>query len=123
MKSLTEEMGIGYRQVGEVQIPNLVVTDINYSIGFWGQRHKEYLKESHRLIYYNLLTTGKLNSYLHDIDVRARAMYDTLVKQIADQEGVTEQLKSENQMLWVQQMNNIANRARELVYNEFIFSI
>lgn len=123
MKSLTEEMGIGYRQVGEVQIPNLVVTDINYSIGFWGQRHKEYLKESHRLIYYNLLTTGKLNSYLHDIDIRARAMYDTLVKQIADQEGVTEQLKSENQMLWVQQMNNIANRARELVYNEFIFSI
>lgn len=123
MKSLTEEMGIGYRQVGEVQIPNLVVADINYSIGFWGQRHKEYLKESHRLIYYNLLTTGKLNSYLHDIDVRARAMYDTLVKQIADQEDVTEQLKSENQMLWVQQMNNIANRARELVYNEFIFSI
>lgn len=123
MKSLMEEMGIGYRQVGEVQIPNLVVADTNYFIGFWGQRHKEYLRESHRLIYYNLLTTGKLNAYLHNIDVRARVMYDTLVKQIADQEGVTEQLKSENQMLWVQEMNNVANRARELVYNEFIFSV
>lgn len=121
MKSLMEEMGIGYRQVGEVQIPNLVVADTNYFIGFWGQRHKEYLRESHRLIYYNLLTTGKLNAYLHDIDVRARVMYDTLVKQIADQEGVTEQLKSENQMLWVQEMNNIANRAREIVYNEVIY--
>lgn len=123
MKSLMEEMGIGYRQVGEVQIPNLVVTDTNYSIGFWGQRHKEYLRESHRLIYYNLLTTGKLNAYLHDIDVRARDMYENLLKQIAEQEGITEQLKSENQILWVQQMNNIANRAREIICNVFIFSI
>lgn len=85
MKSLMEEMGIGYRQVGEVQIPSLVVTDTNYSIGFWGQRHKEYLKDSHRLIYYNLLTTGKLNAYLHGVDVRARDMYEALVKQISEQ--------------------------------------
>ncbi len=123
MKSLMEEMGIGYRQVGEVQIPNLVVADTNYFIGFWGQRHKEYLKESNRLIYYNLLTTGKLNAYLHDIDVRARVLYENLVKQIAKQEGVTEQLKAENQMLWVQQMNNIANRAREITYNEIIYQL
>ena len=116
-----EEMGIGYRKVGEVQIPNLVVTDTNYSIGFWGQRHKEYLRESHRLIYYNLLTTGKLNAYLHDIDIRARNMYENLVKQLAEQEGITEQLKADNQMLWVQQMNNIANRAREIVYYEIIY--
>lgn len=120
MKSLMEEMGIGYRHVGEVQIPNLVATDTNYSIGFWGQRHKEYLRVSHRLIYYNLLTTGKLNAYLHDIDVRARVLYENLVKQIAKQEGVTEQLKAENQMLWVQQMNNIENRAREIVHNDLI---
>lgn len=120
MKSLIEEMSIGYRQVGEVEILNLVATDTNYSIGFWGQRRKEYLKESHRLIYYNLLTTGKLNAYLHDIDVRARDMFENLIKQIAKQEGITEQLKSENQMLWVQQMNNIANRAREIVYKEII---
>lgn len=123
MKSLMEEMGIGYRQVGEVQIPNLVVADTNYFIGFWGQRHKEYLRESHRLIYYNLLTTGKLNAYLHDIDVRARDMFENLIKQIAKQEGITEQLKSENQMLWVQQMNNIANQAREIVYNELIYQL
>ena len=123
MKSLMEEMGIGYRQVGEVQIPNFVVTDTNYSIGFWGQRHKEYLKESHRLIYYNLLTTGKLNAHLHNIDVRAMNMYENLVNQIAEQEGITEQLKADNQMLWVQQMNNIANRAREIAYNEIIYQL
>lgn len=123
MKSLMEEMGIGYRQVGEVQIPNLVVTDTNYPIGIWGQRHKDYLLENHRLFYYNLLTTGKLNSYLHDIDVSAKEMYDRLIKQIAKQEGITEQLKADNQMLWVQQMNNIANRAREIVYNEIIYQL
>lgn len=94
MKSLMEEMGIDYRKIGEVQIPNLVVTNTNYSIGFWGQMHKEYLKESHKLIYYNLLTTGKLNAYLHNIDIRARDMYESIVKQIAEQEGITEQLKS-----------------------------
>lgn len=123
MKSLMEEMGIGYRQVGEIQIPNLVVTDTNYTIGFWGQRHKEYLKENHRLIYYNLLTTGKLNEYLHDIDVKSRDMYENLVKQLAEQEGITEQLKADNQMLWVQQMNNIANRAREIVNAEIIYTL
>ena len=123
MKSLIEEFGIDYRRVGEVQIPNLVTIDTNYSIGFWGQRYKEYLKENHRLIYYNLATSGKLNAYLHDIDVRAKVMYDTLVKQIADQEGVTEQLKSKKQMLWVQQMNNIANQAREIVYYDLIYQV
>lgn len=123
MKSLMEEMGIGYRQVGEVQIPNLVIADTNYSIGFWGQRHKEYLKENHRLIYYNLATSGKLNAYLHDIDIRARDIYETLVKQISEQECVTEQLKADNQMLWVQQMNNIANRAREIVNAEIIYTL
>lgn len=123
MKSLIEEMGIGYRQVGEVQIPNLVATDTNYPIGIWGQRHKDYLLENHRLFYYNLLTTGKLNSYLHDIDVSAKEMYDRLIKQMAEQESVTEQLKAKNQMLWVQQMNNIANRAREIVNTEIIYTL
>lgn len=123
MKSLIEEMGIGYRQVGKIQIPNLVATDTNYSIGIWGQRHKDYLLENHRLFYYNLLTTGKLNSYLHDIDVSAKEMYDRLIKQMAEQESITEQLKADNQMLWVQQMNNIANQAREIVYNELIYQL
>lgn len=123
MKSLMEEMGIGYRQLGEVQIPNLVVTDTNYPIGIWGQRHKDYLLENHRLFYYNLLTTGKLNSYLHDIDVSAKEMYDRLIKQITEKEGITEQHKSEKQMEWIGRMNNIANRVREIVNVEIIYTL
>lgn len=123
-KNFTDEKtSFDYTLVGDVYIPNLVSTDTNYEIGQWGKRHKEYLKENHKLRYYNLLTSGKLNSYLHDVDVRAKDMYDTLIKQLAEQEGITEQLKAENQMLWVQRMNNIANRAREIVCNEIIYNI
>lgn len=110
-----------YTLVGDVYIPNLVSTITNYEIGFWGQRHKEYLKQNHKVIYYNLLTSGKLNSYLNDVDVRAKEMYDTLVTQLAKSQGITEQLKAENQMLWVQKMNNIANQAREIVCDEVIY--
>lgn len=110
-----------YTPVGDVYIPNLISTDTNYKIGFWGQRHKEYLKENHRVIYYNLLTKGKLNSYLHDIDVRATEMYDALVTQLAKSQGITEQLKAENQMEWVAQMNNIRNRSTEIVNSEWIY--
>lgn len=121
MKSLYEELNGNYVSVGDVQVPSLVSVDTNYEIGIWGQRHKEYLKENHRVIYYNLLTQGELNSYLHDIDIRAKEQYDLLVKQLAESQGVTEQLKAENQMLWVQKMNNIANQAREIVYSEIIY--
>lgn len=116
-----EKIGIDYTLVGDVYLPNLVSADTNYPIGIWGQRHKEYLKENHKLRYYNLLTQGKLNSYLHDIDVRAKKMYNNLVTLLAEQEGITEQLKAENQMLWVQRMNNIANRAREIVHAKVIY--
>lgn len=116
-----ERTGITYRRVGEVYLPNLISLDTNYPIGIWGQRHKDYLLENHRLFYYNLLTTGKLNSYLHDIDVSAKEMYERLIKQMAEQEGVTEQLKAQNQMEWVGRMNNIANRAREIINNELIY--
>lgn len=118
-----EKTGINYTLVGDVYLPNLISADTNYPIGIWGQRHKEYLKENHKLRYYNLLTSGKLNSYLHDVDVRAKKMYDTLIKQLAENEGIIEQLKAENQMLWVQQMNNIANQAREIVNHEVINTI
>lgn len=118
-----EKTGMDYTLVGGVYLPNLVSTDTNYPIGIWGQRHKEYLKENHKLMYYNLLTQGKLNSYLHDVDVRAKEMYDTLIKQLAENEGITEQLKAENQMLWIQLMNNIANRARDIVNAEIIFTV
>lgn len=118
-----EKTGINYTLIGDVYLPNLVLADTNYPIGIWGQRHKECLKEKHKLMYYNLLTQGKLNSYLHDIDVRAKKMYDNLVTQLAENEGITEQLKAENQMLWVQQMNNITNRAREIVNAEIIYTL
>ena len=121
MKSLYEELNGSYVEVGEVQVPAIVSIDTNYEIGLWGQRHKAYLKENHRVIYYNLLTQGKLNSYLHNIDIRAREQYDLLIKQLAENQGITEQLKAENQMLWVQMMNNIANQAREIVYSEIIY--
>lgn len=120
MKSLYEELNGCYVSVQNIQIPTLISVNTNYEIGFWGQKHKEYLKENHRIIYYNLLTSGKLNSYLHDIDIMAKEQYDLLVKQLAENQGVNEQLKSENQMLWTQRMNNIANQAREIINNEIM---
>lgn len=122
MKSLYEEMNGNYIEVGDVQIPTLVSVNTNYEIGFWGQRHKEYLKENHRLIYYNLLTSGKFNSYLHNVDIRAKDQYDLLIKQFAEGQGVNEQFKTDNQMLWIQKMNNITNQAREVIYNEIIYN-
>ena len=122
MKSLYEELNGSYVEVGDIKIPAFVSADTNYEIGFWGQRHKEYLKENHKVIYYNLLTQGKLNSYLHNIDVQAKEQYDLLVKQFAESQDVTEQFKAENQMLWAHRMNNIANLAREVIYNEIIYN-
>jgi len=121
MKSLYEKLNGSYVEVGDVKVPALVSVGTNYEIVFWGQRHKEYLKENHRVIYYNLLTQGKLNLYLHKIDVQAKEQYELLVKQLSKSQGVNEQLKAENQMLWVQMMNNIANQAREIVYSEIIY--
>lgn len=83
MKSLYEKLNGSYVEVGDIQIPAIVSVDSKYEIGFWGQRHKEYLKQNRRVIYYNLLTQGKLNSYLHNIDIRAKERYDLLVKQLA----------------------------------------
>lgn len=117
-----EKTGIDYTLVGDVYLPNLLSADTNYPIGIWGQRHKEYLKENHKLRYYNLLTSGKLNSYLHDVNARAKKMYDNLVKQLAEQEGITEQLKADNQMDWVGRMNNIRSRATEIVNTELIYA-
>ncbi len=117
-----EKTGIDYTLVGDVYLPNLLSADTNYPISIWGQRHKEYLKENHKLMYYNLLTSGKLNSYLHDVNARAKKMYDNLVKQLAEQEGITEQLKADNQMDWVGRMNNIRSRATEIVNTELIYA-
>lgn len=116
-----EKTGINYTLVREVYIPNLISTDTNYEIGMWGQRHADYLKEHKKSHYTTLLTTGKLNSYLYDIDVQAQEIYDRLIKQFADKQGVTEQLKANDMMTWVGAMNNIANQAREIVNNEIIY--
>ncbi len=123
-KHITDKItGISYTLVGDVYIPNLVSTDTNYEIGCWGRKHKEYIKQYKPAFYTTLLTQCKLNSYLHDVDVRATEMYDTLVKQLAKQEGVTEKLKATAMMLWVQKMNNIRNRATEKVNTELIYTV
>ena len=106
----------------ENQIPNLSLHEQNNrEIGIWRQRHKRYLQNHHKVKYYNLLTNCKLIDYLADINEQAENMYQLLVKQLAEKEGVTEQLKAENPILWVQQMNNIQNRAREIVNAELIY--
>ena len=91
------------------------------AIGIWGQRHLRYLKEHRRVRYANLLTIGKLNDYLADLNEQAEAMFSQLVKLLVEMEGVTEVLKAENQMLWVQKMNNLQNAAMEIVSNELIY--
>ena len=121
-KYITDEnTGISYTLVGDVYIPNLASTDTNYEIGCWGRKHKEYIKQHKPAFYTTLLTQCKLNSYLHDVDVRATEMYDTLVKQLAKQEGVTEKLKLTDMLAWIQAMNNISSRAREVANNEMIY--
>lgn len=123
-KTIFEEMGGTYVRQGDYFIPCLTLPaeKENKSIGIWGQRHKRYLQEHKRATYANLLTSGKLNSYLADIDEQAEELFSRLVKQMAEREGVTETLKAENQMLWVQKINNIRNRAMAIVYTNLIYA-
>lgn len=115
--------GLDYTLVGEVYLPNLISTETNYEIGMWGQRHLDYIKNHRKVFYTSLLTSCKLNSYLHEVDVRATEMYDRLVKQLKGQQGITEQLKATDMMAWVQAMNNISNQAREVVNTEVIYTV
>ncbi len=122
-KSIFEQMGGKYEQQGDYLLPCLTVsTEEEQPIGIWGQRHGRYLKEHHRILYYSLLTDGKLNSYLTDIDRQAEELFSRLVKQIAEQEGVTEKLKAQDQMAWIGKINNIRNQAMEIVHNDLIFN-
>ena len=114
--------GLDYTLVGEVYLPNLISTETNYEIGMWGQRHLRYIKQHRKVLYTNLLTSGKLNSYLADINEQAEDLFFRLVEQMAEREGVTEQLKAENQIEWVGRMNNIRSRAMEIVNAELIYS-
>ena len=123
MKSLFEETGGTYTLQGDYYFPNLTLpAEENRPIGIWGQRHARYLKQHYKVRYYNLLTSGKLNGYLADVDEQAEDLFFRLVKQIAEREGVTEQLKAENQMERVGRMNNIRSRAAEIVNAELIYS-
>lgn len=120
-KSLFEQMGGTYTQAGDYLLPNLILAEEKQNpIGIWGQRHARYLKQHHRILYYNLLTSGKLNAHLAEIDRQVEEIFFRLIKQTANREGVTEQLKAENQMEWVRRMNNIRNIAAEIVNHELI---
>jgi hypothetical protein len=122
-KTIFEEMGGTYVRQGDYFIPCLTLPaeKENQPIGIWGQWHKRYLQEHKRATYTTLLTSGKLNSYLAEIDKQAQEMFSRLVKQMAEREGVTEQLKAGNQLEWVQKMNSIRNRAVEIVNTELIY--
>ena len=124
-KTIFEEMGGTYRQVGNYLLPNITVPaeEENESIGLWGQRHARHLKEHHKVLYMNLLTSGKLHSYLVDIDKQADDMFLRLVKEYADRQGVTEQLKAENPHEWICRMNNIQACVREVVGREIIYNV
>lgn len=119
-----EKQGGTYRKVGDYRLPNLTLnTEQNAQIGVWGMRHTRYLKQHHKVIYYNLLTAGILNSYLAEIDQRAKLLFDETVKSLAKKENVTEKLKATDMMLWVQKMNNIRNRVAEILNGEVIYHI
>ena len=120
---IDEKTGIRYTLQGDYYLPNLVlpIEKENRSIGIWGQRHLRYLKQHCKVLYTNLLTSGKLRSYLANIDEQAETMFFRLVEQMAQLNGVTESLKASDQMAWVQKMNNIRNSAQEIVYAELIY--
>lgn len=124
-KTIFEKAGGTYTQVGDYMLPDLLPgeEESETNIGVWGMRHKRYLKQNHKVHYYNLLTSGKLNSYLADIEQQAQDLFLRLVKDLAEKENVTENLKATDQMLWVRKMNNIRNRATEIVNAELIYTV
>ncbi len=119
-----EKNGLWYELQGDYYIPCLKVPEQKEKpIGIWGQRKLQYLKEHRKILYTNLLTSGKLNEHLAEIDKQAEDMFSRLIKQMSEREGVTEQLKANDQMSWVGRMNNIRNRATEIVNTDLIFTV
>lgn len=118
-----ERNGLWYELQGDYYIPCLKLPEEEQRpIGVWGQRHLRYLKENRRVLLSNLQLSGKLNSYLANVEQQAKDMFERLVKQIAEREGVTEQLKAADPMKWVRMMNNVRIRAAEIVYNDLIYA-
>ena len=117
-----EKNGLWYELQGDYYLPCLKLPkEESRHIGIWGKRHLRYLKQHRKVLYSELLISGKLNDYLADLNEQAEAMFSRLVKQLSEKEGVTEALKAENQMLWVQRMNNLRNAATEIVSSELIY--
>ena len=122
MKSIFEQFGGTYTKQGDYCLPNLTLpAEEKHSIGVWGQRRLRYLKQHHKVLYYNLLTSGKLHSHLADTEEQAQQLFSRLVRGLAEKEGVTEQLKAADPMAWVRRMNNIRRRATEVVNSEVLF--
>lgn len=123
VKTIFEERGGTYTEVNGYLIPELTLpAEAEKTIGIWGQRHLRYLKEHRKVTYTSLLTSGKLNGYLVDIDEQAQNMFSRLIKEMAEKQGVTEQLKATDQMVWVKKMENIRNAAMEIVNSELIYA-
>ena len=122
-KTIFEQTGGTYTMQGDYRLPNLTLPpEEERPIGVWAHRRRQYLKQHHKILYYNLLTSGKLQSHLADVEEEAQSLFLRLVKEYAEREGVTEQLKVENPTEWVQKMNNIRNRVAETVYADLIFA-
>ncbi len=123
--TIFEKAGGTYTQVGDYMLPDLLQAkeEKEANIGVWAMRHKRYLKQNHKVLYYNLLTSGKLNSYLTDIEEQSQRLFSRMVNDLAEKENVTEELKATDMMLWVRKMNNIRNRATEIVNAELIYTV
>ena len=122
MKSYFDKTELTYRKAGDYYIPDIEAPENDRPIGIWGQRHLDYIRRHNKVLLNELQLSFKLHDYLADINEQAQDMYDTLVKQLAASEGVTEQLKATDQLEWVRRMNNIADRAREIVNKELIYA-
>ncbi len=123
METILNQKSIEYHQAGDYHLPNIVVEDEKeYHIGIWGQRYRKYLKQNHKVLYYNYLTSGRLYEHLSEVDIRAEKMFNDLVESFAEKENVAETLKAESPLVWIQKMNNIRSRALELVNNK-IFTV
>ena len=124
-KTIFKKAGGTYTQIGDYMLPDLLPAEEEKkaNIGAWAMSHKRYLKQNHRILYYNLLTSGKLNSYLTDIEKQAQTLFSRLVKDLSEKENATEELKATDMMLWVRRMNNIRDRAMEVVNTELIYTV
>ena len=117
---INEKTGINYTLIGEVYLPNLVLPRTDFEIGLWGRRYLEHIKTHRKPFYTSLKMQCKLDEHLREVDMRASEMYDRLVKQFAQREGITEELKAGDMIAWVQAMNNIGNRVREVVWKDIV---